>query len=212
MPVESTDSTHGTAFARATAADAHFIADLRRRREEWMQANGITQWQLGSLPLPMVEEQVAAGEWWVLREPPGAAGEHGADTGGDSSDSGWGSADSGWGSEILAAGRLLDSDPAYWGEHPDADAPALYVHALMTAEAAAGRGLARIFLDEACAEAARRGVQWQRLDCRDHLLRIYEPMGFERVGQKTFTAGQTGFSGFSGYTVTLMQRPARARE
>ncbi|MDK7741312.1 hypothetical protein [Helcobacillus massiliensis] len=172
-------------LVRCTPADAPALAALRREREQWMQEQGITQWKLGSLPEEKIREQIADGDWFALLIPDGPhAG------------------------EIGAAARILDADPLYWGHTDLHDDPATYTHALMVSPRAAGRGFAARFLEAGRADARSRGAQFQRLDCRDQLLRIYEPLGFVRVGEKEFPADQVGLSGFSGYRVNLMQREA----
>lgn len=71
----------------ATPDDIDAIHALRRSLEDWMAANGTVQWPQGSLPHERIARQVAAGEWYVVRD---AAG-------------------------LVGTLRLLWTDPDFWG-------------------------------------------------------------------------------------------------
>ncbi|MDM7853327.1 GNAT family N-acetyltransferase [Cellulomonas alba] len=73
----------------ATSDDVDGIHALRRSLEDWM-AGRVEQWPRGSLPRERIAEQVAAGEWWVVRDALGLA----------------------------ATVRLVDTDPFFWGDDP----------------------------------------------------------------------------------------------
>ena len=73
---------------QATPADAPAIHELRRSLEEWMAARGIDQWPVGSVPLERVAAQVAAGDWWLVRDDEGVRG----------------------------TVRVITPDPEYWGD------------------------------------------------------------------------------------------------
>lgn len=94
-------------------ADAKALHRLRRRIEHWLADRGIEQWGHGYLPLEEITDQIRAGEWYAVRDP--ALG-------------------------IVAAARLLRTDPQVWGED---DTPAVYVHGLMVERAASGRAWGR---------------------------------------------------------------------
>ncbi|MCR6688601.1 MAG: GNAT family N-acetyltransferase [Cellulomonas sp.] len=97
---------------------------------------------------------------------------------------------------VLATVRVVAADPEYWGE--DAT-PALYVHGLMVARRATGRGLGRALVEWAHGRAQHAGVAWLRLDHRasnPHLDTLYRSWGFEAVGQ----------TDRPGFPVVLMQR------
>ncbi|MFC0672435.1 GNAT family N-acetyltransferase [Brachybacterium hainanense] len=145
-----------TTLRRCDARDVPRLAEMRRSRECWMRDRGIDQWEIGSLAATMIAEQVARGEWFRLHGPS---------------------------EDLLAAARLLEADPEFWG----ADiGPALYVHALMVDVSAAGRGLGRRVLELAAKEAAARELSMLRLDCAPHLLPYYAAQGFVQVGVKEF--------------------------
>jgi GNAT superfamily N-acetyltransferase len=73
----------------ATARDVDDIHALRRSLEDWMDGR-VEQWPRGSLPRERIAEQVAAGEWWVVRDAHGLA----------------------------ATVRLVEVDPFFWGDDP----------------------------------------------------------------------------------------------
>ena len=134
--------------------DVDDIHALRRSLEEWMAAHGIDQWPVGSMRRERLEEQVRAGQWWVLRDVQG----------------------------LLGTLRLLTSDEDYWGEGDDT--PALYVHGLMVDRRATGTGLGRALVEWAEGRAREAGATWLRLDHRasnPHLDDLYRSWGFEHV-------------------------------
>ncbi|AEI13638.1 nucleoside/nucleotide kinase family protein [Cellulomonas gilvus] len=101
---------------------------------------------------------------------------------------------------VLATVRVVPADPEYWGEDTT---PALYVHGLMVARRAGGRGLGRALVEWAHARAQRAGAVWLRLDHRasnPHLDALYRSWGFEAVGE----------SERPGFRVVLMQRACAA--
>lgn len=154
----------------AQAGDVDAVLALRASLEEWMEQAGVVQWPRGSLPRERVEAQLAAGEWHVVRGGPG---------------------------EVVGTLRLLWSDPDFWG---DDDAPAVYVHGLMTARSRVGTGLGAALLDWAAARGREAGVGLLRLDCRTTnpaLRRLYEAHGFTAVGRTDFPT----------FSATLLQKP-----
>ncbi|WP_273653685.1 GNAT family N-acetyltransferase [Cellulomonas fimi] len=142
----------------ARSADVDEIHALRRDLEDWMADRGVDQWPRGSLPRDRVEAQVAAGEWWVVRDAHGLA----------------------------ATIRLLWSDPDFWGDDatPAVYVHGLMVArrrsgdglggALLDWAAAHGReaGVARFRLDCRTSNPALR--------------RYYEGQGFVAVGERDF--------------------------
>lgn len=87
--------------------------------------------------------------------------------------------------ETVGTAVLMESDPLFW---PDAlEGDSLYLHKLCTARAQAGRGLGRMLLDAARAEARARNKPFLRLDTSSKhlpLCDLYEGYGFEKVGQR----------------------------
>ncbi|WP_309135265.1 GNAT family N-acetyltransferase [Cellulomonas sp.] len=150
--------------------DVDAILALRTSLEDWMARAGVVQWPRGSLPRERVEAQLAAGEWHVVRGAPG---------------------------EVVGTLRLLWSDPEFWG---DDDAPAVYVHGLMSARSRRGSGLGRALLDWAAERGRDAGVGLFRLDCRDTnpaLRAYYEAYGFTAVGHRDFAT----------FRAVLLQKP-----
>lgn len=76
-------------------------------------------------------------------------------------------------------------------EHiPPATRPELYVRVLLTASAWRGHGVGATLIDHAVERARAAGVEQLRVDCWDgvpELPRVYEGLGFTRVGE--FTVG-----------------------
>jgi ribosomal protein S18 acetylase RimI-like enzyme len=143
--------------SQAAAPDSAAIMSLRDEAARWIQSRCAQGWMPGEVPLPAIEAQVTANEWFVFRDP-----------------------------LVVAAVRLVDSDPQTWGELPTS---ALYVHGLVVARERAGLGLGRLLLRWSEAEAVRRGRRCLRLDCGDEntqLQRYYEQQGYTRVGHTRF--------------------------
>jgi GNAT superfamily N-acetyltransferase len=143
----------------ATAEDADAIHRLRRSLEDWMAAHGVDQWVPGGMPWQQVADEVADGQWHVVRD-----------------------------DEIGIAGalRLLWTDELFWGP---GQPPAVYVHGLMVDRRRRGTGLGRTMLDWAAAQGRAAGVGLFRLDCRttNPVLRdYYEAYGFSVVGRRDF--------------------------
>lgn len=161
-PVEPGSEPAGAGRRRvepATAEDAVAIHRLRRSLEDWMVAHGVEQWRPGDMPLQRVVDEVADGQWHVVR-------------------------DAGVG--IAGALRLLWEDEPFWG--PD-QPPAVYVHGLMVDRRRSGHGIGTLLLDWAADQGRAAGVGLFRLDCRttNPVLRdYYEGYGFSVVGRKDF--------------------------
>jgi GNAT superfamily N-acetyltransferase len=139
----------------ARPADAGELAGLRDAAAAWQISRGIQQWKPGDLPVAAIEAQISVGEWFVVRE-----------------------------REIVAALRLLWSDPIIWGETP---ADSAYVHGLVVRRSDAGVGLGAELLAWAESQAAHAGREFVRLDCvdsNDRLRRYYEDRGYKPVGRK----------------------------
>jgi GNAT superfamily N-acetyltransferase len=135
--------------------DASELAELRDEAARWQISEGIQQWSPGELSVGDITVQIDAGQWFVVRE-----------------------------HEIVAAVRILWSDPSIWGNAP---ADGAYVHGLMVRRSRAGVGLGAELLAWAERRAAEAGRCFLRLDCVDtnsRLCRYYEDRGYQRVGRK----------------------------
>ena len=142
----------------ATPQDAPVLALLRDEAAQWQQERGIRQWAPGEVPQAQFEEQAAAGEWHLVRTADGA----------------------------VAAVRLLDADPLFWGERENT--PAVYVHGLVTSRVAP-RGTGAALLRWVEKQARLAGHRVVRLDCIEsnpELCRYYEAQGYTAVGRRAF--------------------------
>jgi GNAT superfamily N-acetyltransferase len=84
---------------------------------------------------------------------------------------------------IVATVTLAGEDRSVWGEHQRSDA--VYVHRLIVARRAAGRGLGAAILRAVAQRARDRGYRVLRLDCVGHnkdLVNYYCRLGFSPVG------------------------------
>lgn len=143
----------------AVREDAEAIHRLRRSLEDWMVARGVAQWLPGSMPVGRIVDEVADGQWHVVRD---------AEVG------------------IAGALRLLWSDEPFWGP---GQPPAVYVHGLMVDRRRSGHGIGTALLDWAAARGRDAGVGLFRLDCRTTnpaLRAYYEGYGFAVVGRADF--------------------------
>ncbi len=149
---------------RAYALDAAAIVALRDALARWQQSVGIDQWQPGEIDSATVRDQIAAGQWWVLRD-------DGA---------------------LNATVRVLDDDPDIWDDLVSVGAgDALYVHGLMVRRLHRGRGLGDVLLEWAEARARENGRAYLRLDTaatNGFLRGYYRDRGFVERGERTFGA------------------------
>jgi GNAT superfamily N-acetyltransferase len=123
-----------------------------------MQSRGIQQWAPGDITLEQFEEQAAAGEWYLLRVP-----------------------------EPVGAVRLIQADPAFWGEQETTTA--IHVHGLVTS-CNAPRGTGALLLCWIEEYATESGCEIVRLDCLENneaLCRYYERQGYVQVGRQAFS-------------------------
>lgn len=157
---------------RAESTDAAAILALRHAAEDWLASRSIDQWKPREIPLATVDQQVSRGEFVVGLEP------HTQD--------------------IVAAMRIIWSDPAIWTD----DKNACYVHGLVIDRSHAGTGLGSAMLSHASEMARRSGVSYLRLDCAETnaaLRSYYRRVGFTEVGRRDFDDGQW-------FSVTLFEK------
>jgi GNAT superfamily N-acetyltransferase len=154
--VPERDSTvpESAPMVAATPADAADIARLRDRLAQWMIDHGIGQWLPGEYPAATVAREAARGEWFVWRDAPEV---------------------------LIAAVRLVWSDPEFWGED---DTPAGYIHGLMVAPEFRGRDLGARIIRFCADRTLAHGIPLQRLDtAADNpvLRKYYATQGFTEV-------------------------------
>jgi GNAT superfamily N-acetyltransferase len=142
----------------AIADDVTAIHALRRSLEDWMAARCVVQWPLRSLPVARIAAQVAAGEWYVVRDPLG----------------------------LVGTVRLLWSDPDFWGadERPAVYVHGLMVDRRRNGEGI-GTGLLDWAAQQgrlAGAQAFRLDCRTTNPVLREY----YERYGFTAVGQRDF--------------------------
>jgi GNAT superfamily N-acetyltransferase len=105
-------------------------------------------------------------------------------------------------SEVDPAGAMLLGDHMEYVPPPDR--PELYVKVLLTASEWRGRGVGRLLIDHAIAEARSRGAEQLRVDCWDGVPELpaqYERLGFTRVG--SFTANPPGRGDWPGAILAM---------
>lgn len=158
-------------LVRAESSDAHPLWLLRRQLEDWIHSRGVNQWRPGEMPIETVQAQIDAGEWHLHRHDDG----------------------------VIAALRLLWSDPEFWGHDEDTS---VYVHGLMADRGYSGQRFGKRLLDWATKQGAAKGRSHLRLDCaanNQDLCAFYASQGFTAVGEKKFEDGLND--------VILWQRP-----
>ncbi|MFD1824846.1 MULTISPECIES: GNAT family N-acetyltransferase [Mumia] len=148
--------------SRAYVLDAAAIVSLRDALARWQASAGIDQWQPGEVDVPTVRDQIAAGQWWVLRD-------DGA---------------------LNATVRILEDDPEIWDDLvAPGSGDALYVHGLMVRRLHRGRGLGVVLLEWAEARAREAGRAYLRLDtaaANAALRTYYRDRGFVERGERAF--------------------------
>lgn len=139
---------------QATPDDAPAIHALRRSLEEWMAARGIDQWPVGSVPVERIAAQVAAGDWWVVRDGEGVRG----------------------------TVRVITSDPEYWGDD-DAPALYVHGLMVARRASGTGLGRALVeWAGERARDAGVTWLRLDHRSSNPHLDDVYRSWGFEAVG------------------------------
>ncbi|MDP9800994.1 GNAT superfamily N-acetyltransferase [Arcanobacterium wilhelmae] len=185
----------------ALPSDTAAIVALRRSREAWMRERGVHQWLAKHLPAEEIEEQVAAGLWWVVRagsvegllpDAGGSAGAGGsARTGlpGSPAFTNAGPQPANIGapasSEIcpetaVGAVRIEESDELIG----DPSVYAIYPHSLMSDPRLSGNGIGAGIVREVERIARERGAEQIRIDCMDWLVDFYRGFGYVPTGEK----------------------------
>jgi GNAT superfamily N-acetyltransferase len=172
-------------FEKATPADEPVIRQLQDEAIAWLATKGTDQWQPGSMRNPRRDDDrglspaIARGEVYLVR-----------DSGG----------------EVVATFTLDDyADPEFWTQD-DAPSSALYVHRMVVARNAVGRGIGARILDWCAGEVALRGKEWLRIDAwrtNERLHQYYLSNGFAHV--RTLMLNHRG----SG---ALFQRPIQREQ
>lgn len=141
----------------AAADDAAAIVTLRDTLAEGLLAQGIRQWHPGEVDVDDVRDQIARGEWYVVRD----AG-------------------------IIGTLRLIWSDQRIWADlvGPD-DNHAGYVHGLMVDPDQRGTGLGQSLLAWAEDQMRAHGRRVARVDCvasNERLRAHYRALGYTERG------------------------------
>jgi GNAT superfamily N-acetyltransferase len=146
----------------ATLAEAADCLRLRDEAAAWLLGRGLDQWRSGEVSLAEVEEAVRRGETLVVRE----------------------------GGRVVATVTVTSADPGVWGTGTRVDdVSARYVHRLVVARDATGRGLGRAVLRAVESGAADVGCAVVRLDCvqgNPGLRRWYLAGGYRVVGSRSW--------------------------
>lgn len=161
---------------QADIADASTILSLRHAAEDWLASLSIDQWPPREVPRAVIDRQVLRGEFSVGVLP---RTQH-----------------------IVAAMRLIWSDPTIWEDDEDA----CYVHGLVIDRSHTGSGLGSAMLHHALETARGSGVDRLRLDCAETnagLRSYYRRNGFTEVGRRDFYDSQW-------FSVTLFEKDVRA--
>lgn len=144
-------------FRAATENDLDTVFSLYEKRVNWMNENGIMQWNvtdyLTVYPKQYYQEQLSNGTLYVLS----------------------------YKYSIVGAVVLLQSD-IRWSDKSDSSA--VYIHNLVTDTSV--KGVGKIILLEAEKIAAQAGKQYIRLDCsvdNSFLNSYYLSLGYEPAGQ-----------------------------
>ncbi|WP_245530268.1 GNAT family N-acetyltransferase [Cellulomonas flavigena] len=137
----------------ATPDDVPAIHALRRSLEEWMAARGIDQWPVGSVPLERIAAQVAAGDWWVVRDDAGVRGSL----------------------------RVIPSDPEYWGDD-DTPALYVHGLMVARRATGTGLGRALVeWAGQRARDAGATWLRLDHRASNPHLDDLYRSWGFEAV-------------------------------
>ena len=144
-------------FRKAQANEAEEIFDLYRKRVQWMDVEGIEQWNvtdyLEAYPVEYFREQAEPGNLYILVN--------------DST------------RKIAAAAVLFESDEQWFDRE---NTPAYYIHSLVTDTEEPGAG--KVIMAEIDKLAIRDGKQCLRLDCAadsTFLNGYYKSLGYVQV-------------------------------
>jgi len=143
---------------KAVVADAPSILGLRQALEEWLESKGVEQWGRGEVSLSDVVQQVAKGEWRVVRGSDG----------------------------LQAALRLLWSDEPVW-QQQNAFAAYVHGLMVHRAHAGYGVGAALLRWAEGQArQAGAPSLRLDCVESNARLRAFYAALGFEEVGRRDF--------------------------
>lgn len=131
--------------------------DVLREVAQWCEDNDMNMWKVGDL----TKERLLNG----VNEKNFCVGKLGKDN---------------------ACSMILQwHDPLFWPEAEDNEAG--YIHKLCVRRKYSGMGLSGKMVEFAIAECINRGIRYLRLDTgwnREPLCRLYESLGFRRVGRR----------------------------
>lgn len=143
----------------AGSADGPRLVALREEAAQWLTDRGITQWAPGEVGLAEVANQLATGEWFVLRRE----------------------------GRVVAAVRLLFSDESVWGPH-SGGAVYVHGLVVDRAAAGQGLGAALLrWAEERCRRTGRELLRLDCVESNAALRDYYARAGFAEVGRREFT-------------------------
>ena len=144
---------------RATADDIREIKRLREEAAEWLQAQGIDQWDVDHHPpSEFYLRRIEAGTSWIMRVD----------------------------GQTVGTVTVQWADPDTWG---DEAGNAGYILGLIVDRRFAGLGFGAEFMDWAESHIIESGRSIARLDCvssNARIRRYYESRGYHYVGDKDF--------------------------
>lgn len=143
---------------KAVAVDARSILGLRQALEDWLESKGVEQWGRGEVSLSDVVQQVADGEWRVVRGRDG----------------------------LQAALRLLWSDEPVWQDQ-NTFAAYVHGLMVDRAHAGQGVGAALLRWAEGQARQAEAPcLRLDCVESNTRLRAFYAALGFEEVDRRDF--------------------------
>lgn len=152
---------------QATDEDIHIIEKILLDAVDWMDKNGLHQWEADQVKWNVISKYFVASDFYIAYENDNPA----------------------------ACIAIIDYDPNFWENIPQGES--LYIHKVAVVRDYAGKGYSKKLIDFAKEKARSMGIKTIRLDChrnRAKVRAIYEREGFVCVGEKTlFGRYETAF-------------------
>jgi GNAT superfamily N-acetyltransferase len=136
---------------QAQAPDAAVVQDMLEEAARWVDALGVVMWEEGELAPARVDDEVAAGLFFIAEV----------------------------GREAAGVVKFQVEDRLFWPDLADDDSA--FVHRLVVRRCYKGLGVSTALLQWAVTRARAIGKQYLRLDCdasRSKLRQLYEAFGF----------------------------------
>jgi GNAT superfamily N-acetyltransferase len=139
----------------AQPVDAAAVVALRDAAARWMVGGGIEQWTPGELPVDVVRQQIAAGEWFVHRRD----------------------------DVVEGTLRVIEADDEVWGPRPP-DALYVHGLAVARSQRGTGLGARLLaWAGERASGSGRRHLRLDCVETNQRLRRYYREQGFREVGR-----------------------------